>query len=278
MAIPLHTEPADTAPLWRPENPQNTATHLFLDSVNTKHKLSLKTYEELYEWSVTHYDDFWRGVWDFTGVVGERGDHVIDMDAAPSKSVQWFKDAKLNWAENMLQERSPTKTALIQASESHYAIVSHAIIKVFSQILLRDASPSSRAHTGFPRGRIKKVHVCRAVRARCRPGLRTPQERIPIRSAGRVVFLQLYCESTLPHPPFLGLPPLQAPCIPVLSILLCCILFLVGCCGSTCSHLSKGMLGTSVKSHVFPRHRRCRVHGNPKTKHTLQPSEYLSLV
>lgn len=136
-------ESVDSPPLWRPENPQASATYKFLDAVNQRHKLSLKNYEDLYQWSTEHYDDFWRDVWDFTGVVGERGEHVIDMNLAPSENVAWFKDAKVNWAENMLQERSPTKLALIQASASAIPFM----IKGFSRA---NKHAHSRANSRLP--------------------------------------------------------------------------------------------------------------------------------
>lgn len=126
---PLATSVSNTEPLYRPQDPHGTATFRFLDQVNGKYGLSLANYEDLYTWSVTHIDDFWDSVWDATGIVGHKGSHVVDKDAKPSENPPWFAEAKVNWAENMLCHRSPTKVALIQASQSYghrLYLVAHA--------------------------------------------------------------------------------------------------------------------------------------------------------
>lgn len=108
-----------TAPLFSPRDVENTPTHRFKERVNAKHGLSLATYHDLFRWSTTHIDAFWSEVWDFTGVVGHKGEHVVDTAAAPPDNPTWFGEARLNWAENMLRCRSAEKTALIEATEPH---------------------------------------------------------------------------------------------------------------------------------------------------------------
>lgn len=126
----------DQQPLYRPINPQDTATFRFLSLVNSTHNLRLSTYHDLYNWSTAYVDKFWSLVWDFTGVVGHKGAHVVDNSAPPSANPPWydrflirlspclssrrrFSGAKLNWAENMLRCRRADKVALIQASLSN---------------------------------------------------------------------------------------------------------------------------------------------------------------
>jgi acetoacetyl-CoA synthetase len=65
-------------------------------------------YESLYEWSIERPEEFWPLVWRFTGVIGERGEHVLtgrDRMAPPDPRLgpTWFKDASLNFAENLLR-------------------------------------------------------------------------------------------------------------------------------------------------------------------------------
>lgn len=100
-----------------PDQLRDTGVHRFTRVVNAKYGLSLETYQDLYEWSVKHIDAFWGLVWDQTGVVGRKGGHAVDNEALPSDNPVWFKDARLNWAQNMLRERSPSKIAVIEASE-----------------------------------------------------------------------------------------------------------------------------------------------------------------
>lgn len=113
----LSTDGADDLkPLYTPPNPQDTSCFRFLRRVNSKYGLSLQSYHDLYNWSTTHIDHFWSTVWDETGVIGVKGNHVVDLSASPPANPPWFSDAKLNWAENMLHCRSPEKIAIIQAS------------------------------------------------------------------------------------------------------------------------------------------------------------------
>ncbi|KAJ3997023.1 acetoacetyl-CoA synthetase [Lentinula boryana] len=102
--------------LYQPSS-TNTATHRFLDRINAKYSLSLASYSDLYHWSTAHIDDFWDSIWDETKILGHKGSVVVDKDAKPAENVPWFSEAQLNWAENMLQHRSLSKVALIQATE-----------------------------------------------------------------------------------------------------------------------------------------------------------------
>lgn len=104
-------------PLYAPPDAQETRVFHLLRRVNSKYGLQLKSYLDLYKWSTSEIDEFWKLVWDDTGVVGEMGSHVIDTTASTASNPAWFKDAKLNWAENMLVCRSADKTALIQVSK-----------------------------------------------------------------------------------------------------------------------------------------------------------------
>lgn len=107
-----------TQPLFSPKSVENSPTHRFRLHVNAKYGLALETYEDLYRWSTTAFDHFWGEVWDQTDVVGHKGNHVVDRSALPPDNPAWFPEASLNWAENMLRCRSPTQTALIEASTS----------------------------------------------------------------------------------------------------------------------------------------------------------------
>ena len=104
-------------PLFRPKEPGRSATFRFMSRINSLYSLNLTSYQELYQWSVDNIDLFWQSVWDETNIVGVRGRHSVNKFAPPSANVTWFSDARLNWAENMLQNRSNSKTAVIQAGK-----------------------------------------------------------------------------------------------------------------------------------------------------------------
>lgn len=58
-------------------------------------------YEAIHQWSVEDKASFWDAVWDFCGVVGEKGDVAL-VDETNTKEAKFFPDAKLNYAENLL--------------------------------------------------------------------------------------------------------------------------------------------------------------------------------
>ncbi|MGE5823265.1 MAG: acetoacetate--CoA ligase [Bacteroidota bacterium] len=59
-------------------------------------------YAALHRWSVEKSEDFWSLVWDFCGVQGAKGARrLVDGDRMPG--AQWFPDARLNFAQNLLR-------------------------------------------------------------------------------------------------------------------------------------------------------------------------------
>jgi acetoacetyl-CoA synthetase len=118
MSAPSPSEPA---PLWTPADPEATACARFRDYVNKTHSLSLSNYADLYKWSIEHRSDFWSDVWDFEGVIGDKGQgSSVDEHARPADNPLWFEGASLNWAENQLRhvKQRSHEVALIQAQES----------------------------------------------------------------------------------------------------------------------------------------------------------------
>jgi acetoacetyl-CoA synthetase len=92
-----------TNPLWTPspELVANCAMTKFMQFVNKSHSLSFKNDKELYDWSIDQYPEFWNAVWDFCGVVGDKGERLVEnKDQMPG--CKFFPDAKLNYAENLL--------------------------------------------------------------------------------------------------------------------------------------------------------------------------------
>src|SRR6185503_19406340 len=62
------------------------------------------SYAELHAWSVSHAEDFWNLLWDFAGVIGEKGPVTL---AEPGRmpGARWFPQGRLNFAENLLRRR-----------------------------------------------------------------------------------------------------------------------------------------------------------------------------
>jgi acetoacetyl-CoA synthetase len=96
-------------PLWTPSPARLAAANLTRFGGGA-------TYAEIYARSVADPLGFWRAVWEFTGVIGTRGDRIaVDMDRMPG--ARFFPDARLNFAENALREDGDG-AAIIYRSEA----------------------------------------------------------------------------------------------------------------------------------------------------------------
>ncbi|KAI0081811.1 acetoacetate-CoA ligase [Panus rudis PR-1116 ss-1] len=111
------TKEDEVKPLYTPSSPEQSRIHRFIQRINTSRSLALSSYFDLYSWSITNIDQFWSDVWDETDIIGHKGTHVVDTSALPPDNPAWFADAKVNWAENMLRNRSDSKVAMIEVTE-----------------------------------------------------------------------------------------------------------------------------------------------------------------
>ncbi|HVR66836.1 MAG TPA: acetoacetate--CoA ligase [Verrucomicrobiae bacterium] len=115
-------------PLWQP-NPERVAAATltrFMAEAKARWHVDAKTYADLYAWSVSKPEQFWETVWEFGGVIGEKGDRVLaDGDKMPG--ARYFPEAKLNYAENLLRRR-----------DDHDAMVFHGEDKVRRRMSWRE--------------------------------------------------------------------------------------------------------------------------------------------
>ena len=90
----------EAQPLWQP-NPNtvgDTRMAMFMQAMGHGR------YADLWQWSIDQPEAFWSRLWDFCGAVGDKGQTVLrDGDKMPG--ARWFPEARLNYAENLLQRR-----------------------------------------------------------------------------------------------------------------------------------------------------------------------------
>ncbi|KAF2198076.1 acetoacetate-CoA ligase [Delitschia confertaspora ATCC 74209] len=108
--------------LWEHPDPKSTPLWKFLQLVNQKYGLHLKSYEELLRWSNENTANFWGEVWEFVGIrASEPYKTVVNEDAPIFPRPAFFEGARLNFAENLLyptQEVNPDGPAIIAATET----------------------------------------------------------------------------------------------------------------------------------------------------------------
>jgi len=75
-------------------------------------------YHQLWRWSVEQPAAFWGSLWDYFGVLGERGDGPV-LAGGPMPDVTWFPGATLNYARNALRaaQTDPGRIAVIARGE-----------------------------------------------------------------------------------------------------------------------------------------------------------------
>ncbi|AYC99719.1 acetoacetate--CoA ligase [Neorhizobium sp. NCHU2750] len=106
-------------PLWTPSEDEQRATPLyrFMRWCEKRHARSFADYDAFHAWSVAEREDFWSAIWDFCGVVGERGATAL-LNGDDMLAARFFPEARLNFAENLLAHAgAETATALIFRGE-----------------------------------------------------------------------------------------------------------------------------------------------------------------
>ncbi|XP_053545275.1 acetoacetyl-CoA synthetase-like [Bombina bombina] len=114
----LTEEIMESKVMWYPDSKKITQMDLFMVRINSNYGLNLANYNDLYQWSVECYPEFWGEFWDFSGIVYSRMfDEVIDKSKGISDVPEWFKGSRLNYAENLLKHKENDKIAIYAARE-----------------------------------------------------------------------------------------------------------------------------------------------------------------
>ena len=97
-----------TAPIWQPSAQRIAGTRLTAFSAAAgqrwNRRLANADYATLHAWSIDYPEEFWTSVWEFGEVRGEMGSTVV-IDREKMPGAQWFPEARLNFAENLLRRR-----------------------------------------------------------------------------------------------------------------------------------------------------------------------------
>ncbi|HQF30066.1 MAG TPA: acetoacetate--CoA ligase [Hyphomicrobiales bacterium] len=94
----------DAGMLWQPTPEAIAAAPMtrFMRLAEERFGVALPDYDALHAWSVDDREAFWSLVWDFGGVIGDKGERVlVDGDRMPG--ARFFPDARLNFAENLMR-------------------------------------------------------------------------------------------------------------------------------------------------------------------------------
>ncbi len=130
-------------PLWTPSKTQVAQSRMtdFANYVKVKEGLDFSNYESLHKWSCSSGGKFWDLLWDFSGIVGEKGERiVIDEDKMPG--ARYFPDSRLNYAENLLRFKGKEEAIIFRCEDKVKYRLSrnelHAMVSQFQQAFISD--------------------------------------------------------------------------------------------------------------------------------------------
>ncbi|MEK6247738.1 MAG: AMP-binding protein, partial [Planctomycetales bacterium] len=105
-------------PIWTPTDQQVASANMtrFLRFVEEREATSLDGYHALWQWSVQHSERFWPALWQFCGVLSSQPWSEVLLDGEQMPGAQWFADARLNFAENLLRHNGE-QSAIIAWNE-----------------------------------------------------------------------------------------------------------------------------------------------------------------
>ena len=101
------TDQSTPSILWQPspERIADSNISAFIRHIDQRWNTAVADSQQLYDWSIREPEKFWVAVWDFCEVIAEtRGERVL-IDGERMPGAQWFPDARLNYAENLLRRR-----------------------------------------------------------------------------------------------------------------------------------------------------------------------------
>ncbi len=128
-------------PLWQPSADRIAGTTLtaFTRELETRCGVSLPDFAALHAFSVTETEKFWDVFWDFAGIIAETKGERILIDGDKMPGAQFFPDAKLNFAENLLRRRDDSDALVFWAEDKVKRRMTwaelHALVSKLSQAL-----------------------------------------------------------------------------------------------------------------------------------------------
>ncbi|MDW8045515.1 MAG: acetoacetate--CoA ligase [Nitrososphaerota archaeon] len=114
--------------LWKPSQEciENANIMKFIDFVNRRYGLSIRSYHELYEWSIREIEDFWSSLWDFLEIRASKSYEFVVDDLSKFPGARWFVGARLNFAENLLRFKDDSLAYIFKNELGEYNRITYA--------------------------------------------------------------------------------------------------------------------------------------------------------
>lgn len=104
--------------LWEPSQAVKQTANLtrYMKWLEKERGLTFRSYQDLWEWSVTELEDFWGSIWDYFDIQGSKGYTSVLVERM-MPGAQWFMGAELNYAEHTFRNINDKRPAMIYKSE-----------------------------------------------------------------------------------------------------------------------------------------------------------------
>ena len=103
-------------PLWSPKSSENLLNKFVKYLKNNKSNFN--DYNELHEWSIKNKNKFWSKIWNFTSIIGELNEPIIENEKNFFKS-NFFKNSKLNFTQNLIQFNNNSDAIIFYSEKGH---------------------------------------------------------------------------------------------------------------------------------------------------------------
>ncbi len=115
------------APLWTPSEGRIANSNLtaFMNRVCSQRAVSIPDYGALYQWSIDEPQKFWKSVWDFGGIIAQRRGRVVLRNGDKMPGAQWFPEARLNFAQNLLRRHDDSAAIIFWSEDRIRRVLSH---------------------------------------------------------------------------------------------------------------------------------------------------------
>jgi acetoacetyl-CoA synthetase len=104
--------------LWEPSEAVIKSANItrYLQWLSREKGLRFAGYEELWDWSVQHLEEFWESLWDFYGIKASTPYRAV-LSTRSMPGASWFEGAQLNYTEHVFRNMSAQRPALKFQSE-----------------------------------------------------------------------------------------------------------------------------------------------------------------
>jgi acetoacetyl-CoA synthetase len=143
--------------LWQPSQHWVETSNLYKFRLWLKQERNLEfsTHQQLRRWSIEHIDDFWQAIWDYFRIEASTPPRAV-LGKRTMPGAEWFPGSRLNWAQHILRNEKPGKTALLYCSETQplkeldWSVLGNNVRKLATQLRAMGIKPGDRVAAYLP--------------------------------------------------------------------------------------------------------------------------------